>query len=63
MANRFYGLNRGQTEFDVVDASSTQSKDIEVNIDLSKSWEKGEVLVKLEEIYNAILKDQSNIWG
>jgi hypothetical protein len=63
MAHRFYGLNRGQTEFDVVDAATTQTKDIEVNIDLSKGLEKVEIAVKLDEIKNAIMKDASNVLG
>lgn len=58
MANRYFGLNRGQTEFDIVQDSSTNSTDIELRVDLSKSLTKSEVLVKLEELENAILKNQ-----
>ena len=59
MADRYFGLNRGQTEFQAVQDSSTNATDVEVRVDLSKSLTKQEVLEKLEEIQNMILK---NIW-
>lgn len=58
MAKQYFGLNRGQTEFDITQDSSTVSKDVELVIDLSKSLTKSEVLIKLEELENAILKNQ-----
>lgn len=56
MASRFYGLNRGQTEFQVTEGSATGSTDVEVRVDLTKSLDKNDVLVKLQEICNWILK-------
>lgn len=55
MANRFYGVNRGQTQEDIVNASSTQSTDIEVRVDLSKSLTAEEVITKLKQIEDKIL--------
>ena len=56
MADRIYGLDRGDTEFDVVEGSSTPTKDVEVVVDLAVSLEKSEVLQKIEEIKNHIVK-------
>lgn len=57
MANQYYGLNRGQNEFDITQGTSTQSTDVELRFDLSKSLTKSEVLMALEKIENQILKD------
>lgn len=59
MANLFLGLNRGQTEKDIVTGSATGSKDVEVRIDDSKSWKKSEILAKLDEIKNYFLTHNS----
>jgi len=56
MADRFYGLDRGDTEFDVVEQATTPAKDVEVSFDLAVNLEKEEVLGKLQEIMNHILK-------
>lgn len=56
MADRIYGLDRGDTEFDVSEGSSSPTKDVEVVIDLAVGLEKSEVLQKLEEIKNHIIK-------
>lgn len=56
MANRFYGLDRGQTEFSVNEAAATASKDVEVNVDLAAGLEKSEVLLALEMIMAHITK-------
>lgn len=56
MASRFYGLDRGETEFNVTESSSTTSKDVEVVLDLAANLEKNELLIKLDEIKNHILK-------
>lgn len=58
MANRFVGVNKGQHEVDVVDASSTQTKDLEININLSQSLSREDALVLIEYIRNYILKKQ-----
>lgn len=57
MADQFYGLDRGDTEFDVVQAGASPTKDVEVVIDLAVNLEKSEVLRKLDEIKNHILKN------
>lgn len=56
MADRFYGLDRGDTEFDVVEQATSPTKDVEVVVDLAVNLEKSEVLQKLEEIKNHIVK-------
>lgn len=56
MADRIYGLDRGDTEFDVAEDSSSPTKDVEVVVDLSVSLEKEEVLRSLDMIKNHILK-------
>lgn len=56
MADRFYGLDRGETEFDVAEDSSSPTKDVEVVVDLAVDLEKSEVIQKLEEIKNHIIK-------
>ncbi len=55
MASHYYGINRGQTEFSVVESTSTNSTDIELVIDLTKNVTKSELMVKLEELANYIL--------
>lgn len=56
MADRFYGVNRGQTEFAVVDQATTPSTDIEIVVDLAKNLTKSEVLILIDEIKNKITK-------
>lgn len=63
MASRFYGLNRGQTEFSVTEGASTGSTDVEVRVDTGKSLTKEEILQKLEQLRNVILKNASSTWG
>lgn len=58
MADRFYGLDRGDTEFDVAEDSSSPTKDVEVVVDLAVNLEKSEVLQKLDEIKNHIVKGE-----
>lgn len=55
MASEFYGINRGQTEPDVVKGTSTNSTDIEVRVDLTKGLLESEVLFLLETIINKII--------
>lgn len=57
MAIQYYGINRGQNEFDIVEGASTNSTDMEFALDLSKSLLKSEVLLALDKIANRILKD------
>lgn len=37
MASVFYGINRGENSFNVATGSSTQSKDFEIQVDLTNS--------------------------
>jgi hypothetical protein len=62
MAERFYGINRGETEKDVVEGSATTATtDVEVRIDLAgidtTGQGRNEVIQMLEYIKNAIMKD------
>lgn len=59
MANRFFGANKGQQKTDIVQSSSTQSKSIELNVDLAAGMDKNEVLIKLKELEEYIIE---NIW-
>ena len=56
MASRYYGINRGQTEFSVAEGSSTNTKDVELVVDLAKNLTKAEVIEKIDEIKNHVLK-------
>jgi hypothetical protein len=56
MADRIYGLDRGDTEFSVAEGSSTPTKDVEVVVDLAVNLEKSEVLQLLDMIKNHIVK-------
>jgi hypothetical protein len=57
MAERFYGLDRGDTEFGVTEGSSTTATtDVEVRVDLASNTTKSEVLILLDMIKNHIIK-------
>lgn len=56
MADRFYGVNRGEHAEDLSEGAATSGKDVEVRFDLSAGMEKSEVLIALEEIKNYIIK-------
>lgn len=56
MASEYYGINRGQNEFDIVEQNSSPSKDIELKIDLAKNLTREDVLLALEKLENHILK-------
>ena len=57
MADVFYGVDRGETEFDIVQQATTPAKDIEVAYDDAVSWKKSEIVQKMDEIKNRIIKD------
>jgi len=61
MADRFYGLDRGETEDDVVDQATTPAKDYEFAIDLvtagTLAEQKAEALRALDIIKNIITRD------
>ena len=56
MASQFTGRNVGQHLTDVVTATSTGSTDIEVRIDLTKSWTLMEIEWALKDIWYFILQ-------
>ncbi len=60
MANRYFAINRGQTEFNIVESSSSNTGDVELNIDLSKNVTKSELVVMLEEFINYINSTKTN---
>ncbi len=57
MASEYWGLNRGQVYTDIVEQSTTPSKDLEVKLDLTKNMTRDEVIVALEQIVIAMNKD------
>jgi hypothetical protein len=61
MASRFFCLNRGQTEFAVVEAATTQAADIELRVDTGKSLTKNEVDMAVEFFKNYLLNKCTTI--
>ena len=59
MAERFYGLDRGEQGVrDVTEgAASTATTDVEVRVDLAANMQKMEVLLALDVIKEAIIQD------
>lgn len=58
MADRYYGIDRGDNAFkDVVDASSSPTKDVEIVIDLAVNLERSEVLQLIDILKDRILAD------
>lgn len=56
MAARFYGINVGQSSWEVSSAATTQTKDIEVQIDLDKVTAEVDVKKALDNILAAIMR-------
>jgi hypothetical protein len=56
MADRIYGLDRGDTEFDMAEQATSPTKDVELVVDLAVSLEKSEVLLLIDMIKNHIIK-------
>lgn len=52
----FYGVDKGKTAFDVTVASSTQSKDVEVQVNATNVTDKASVVVALENIISQIVR-------
>ena len=57
MASRYYGLDVGLPQTDVAEGASTQSKTVEVAVDLADNATREQVLVALKNIENYILQD------
>ena len=56
MASNFYGVNLDQPLEKVVVATSTNSSDIELRVDLTKVATKQQVFEAVESIQNALLR-------
>lgn len=58
MADRFYSVNKGETEFQITEGSSTSSESIELRVALAVATPltKNDVLVALDMFKNHILK-------
>lgn len=56
MASNFYGVNLDQPLEKVVVATSTNSTDIELRVDLTKIVSKQQILEAVESIQNALLR-------
>lgn len=62
MAQRYFGLDRGDMENDVTEgSSSTATTDVEVRVDLAASMKVSEILIALDNIKNWIINHQENI--
>lgn len=59
MALRYYGFNRGQTEFSVTEGAATGGTDAEFRFDETKGFTNAELQVILDQIKNVIIKNQS----
>jgi hypothetical protein len=59
MADLFYGLDRGDQENEIVTASSSPTKDIEIVIDDAVGLTKAEVIQGLQMIINHIIKEDN----
>lgn len=59
MANRYYGIDRGEQGVRNVTegAASTATTDVEVRIDLAASMSKMEVLLAIDTLKDAITQD------
>lgn len=57
MASRFYALEIGENQTQVAEGSSTQSKTVEVAVNLDDNATREQVLVCIENIRNYILQD------
>lgn len=64
MASRYYGVNvGGMNPKDVTEAASTNSTAVEVQVDLSKTTDKLQVVQCLEGILNYIKTTETNPIG
>jgi hypothetical protein len=61
MSSRFFCLNRGQNEFAIIEAATTQASDIELRVDTGKNLTKNEVLMALQWIDNYLTTKSTTI--
>lgn len=57
MASRYYALEIGDNEYEVAEGASTQSKTVEIAVNLDDSATREQVLVAIDNIKNYILRD------
>jgi len=57
MANYFYGVNKGDNEYQCTVATSTQSKDVEIQVNGTNVTDKEAVLTALEKLQNWITRN------
>lgn len=57
MASRYYALDLGENMTQVAEGSSTQSKTVEIAIDLADGANRQQVFEAIENIRNYILQD------
>lgn len=57
MASHFYAVDIGENEYQVVDGTATQTKTVEVVVDLADNATRDQVLVAIDNIKNFILRD------
>ncbi len=55
MASQFIGKARGAPRTSITTGTSTTSKSLELVVDLTAGWTRGEILVALEELGDYIL--------
>jgi hypothetical protein len=58
MASRYYGLALGGNAYEVVEGSSSDTTDVEVQVDLANSPTREQVIVALTNIINYMTRDQ-----
>jgi len=58
MADRIYGIDRGETEFKVTEGAASPGQGVEVVLDLVENFTKEEFIRALRMIENHVLKNQ-----
>lgn len=56
MANYYYGINRGQNEYQAVVSTSTNTTDIEIFVNGTNILSRESVLIAIEKLENFILR-------
>ena len=55
MANYFYGINRGQPQYQATVATSTQTKDIEIQVNGTNVTDKQSIINALEKLIDTVV--------
>lgn len=56
MALRYYGVDKGEQQLDVVEAAVDPTKDVQVVVDLASNISRAEVIQKLTLLQNKIIE-------